>query len=145
MPRLGRLVGVVLAAVLAVSACTKAEEADPTPSAGTSTATEALDVAKGTYGWGAYGVTATLKPGSEAWSLEIQNDTGKKIDAPGIYALASDDGHQIHATVEGAKPLADGDSATLDVTWPADFDQKNVGMVMLLIGDDLWGGFERGR
>lgn len=140
-----RLLGVVLIAVLAVSACTKADQSDPSPSGGGSTSTAVLDVAKGTYGWGAYGVTATLKPGAEAWTLEIENDTEKKIDAPGIYALASDDGHQIDATVEGAKPLADGDSATLDVTWPADFDQKNVGMVMLLIGDDLWGGFERGR
>lgn len=140
-----RLIGVVLMAVLAVSACTKADESDPSPSAEGSTSTESPDVAKGTYGWGAYGVTATLKPGAEAWTLEIENDSGKKVDAPGIYALASDDGHQIDATVKGAKPLADGGSATLDVTWPADFDQKNVGMVMLLIGDDLYGGFERGR
>jgi hypothetical protein len=139
------LVGFVLVAALAVSGCTKADETKPSPSVGGSTSTEAPEVLKGTYGWGAYGVTATLKPGDETWSLEIENDSGKKIGAPGIYALASDDGHRVDSTVEGAKSLADGGSATLDVTWPPDFDEKNVGMVMLLIGGDLYGGFERGR
>lgn len=138
-----RVVGVVLIAVLAVSACTKAEEPQASPSSSTSS-TE-LNVAEGTYGWSAYGVTATLTPGPEAWSLEIANDSGRKLGAPGVYALASDDGHEVDAKVQGSRPLADGASATLEVTWPADFDRKNVGMVMLLMGEDLYGGFEKGR
>ncbi|MCJ7831973.1 MAG: hypothetical protein MUP92_00815, partial [Actinobacteria bacterium] len=69
----------------------------------------------------------------------------RKLGAPGVYALASDDGHEVDAKVKGSRPLADGASATLEVTWPADFDRKNVGMVMLLMGEDLYGGFAKGR
>lgn len=136
-------VGVALVVVLATSACTKSDEATSSPTAAASVAD--IDVPQGDYGWAAYGVTATLVPGQDSWTLDIKNASGEKLGAPGIYALASDDGHQIDATVEDSQPLADGAEETLNVVWPQDFDPKNVGMVLLLMGDELYGGFERGR
>ena len=141
-----RLFALVVVAVLMTSGCTK-EKSGPTPTpSGSAAPSSAAPVAKGTYGWDAYGVDAVLTPGADAWSLKIQNKTGAKIDRPGVYALASMDGHKVDATVEGAEPLADGESATLTVTWPSDFDPRTgIGMVMLTIGPDLYGGFEKGR
>jgi hypothetical protein len=141
-----RLLAMVAVAVLMVSACAKEKSSQtPTPS-GSVAPSSVAPVAKGTYGWDAYGVDAVLTPGADSWSLKIQNKTGAKIDQPGVYALANMDGHRVDATVEGAEPLADGESATLTVTWPSDFDPKtSIGMVMLTIGPDLYGGFEKGR
>lgn len=142
-----RLLTLVVVAVLMTSGCTN-DKGGPTPSSvGSSGASSsAPPLAKGVYGWNAYGVNAILTPGDGSWSLKIKNTSGEKIGAPGIYALASDDGHKVDATVDGAKPLADGESATLDVTWPADFNaHENSGMIILMIGSDLYGGFERGR
>ena len=144
-----RLFAVVLVVALMGSACSKDKNVTPTPSGGSSAPSSSappLSLAKGVYGWDAYGIEAVLTPGTDTWTLEIQNKTGAKIDQPGIYALASDDGHRVDATLVGAKPLADGESGTLDVSWPPDFDSKgNMGMVMLMIGSELYGGFERGR
>lgn len=139
------LVGIVVVGLLA-SACTKAKtDTSPSPSAGSPDGSpSAATVVKGTYGWDAYGVTATLKPGDGAWSLEIKNTSGAKIDKPGIYALGQMDGHQVDATVAGSKPLGDGDLETFDVTWPPEFDPKNAGMIMLTVGNDLYGGFQQG-
>ena len=142
-----RLFAVVLVAALMISACVKAKNDTPTPSgAGSAPSSSAPPLAKGVYGWNAYGVEAVLTPGTGTWTLKIRNNTGARIDKPGIYALASDDGHRVDATVAGAKPLADGGSATLAVSWPSDFDSEGEGgMVMLMVGSDLYGGFERGR
>jgi len=142
-----RWFALLVVAVLMTSACTKDKgTSTPTPGGGSAPSSTAPPLAKGVYGWDAYGVDAVLTPGDETWTLKIKNTSGAKVEAPGIYALASDDGHKVDATLEGAKPLADGESATLDVSWPSDFDARgNTGMVMLMIGPDLYGGFERGR
>lgn len=142
-----RLFALVLVAVLMISACSKNKGVTPSPSGGSPAPSSSVQaLAKGTYGWDAYGVVAVLTPGASTWTLKISNSSGVKIDKPGIYALASNDGHRVDATVAGSKPLADGQSATLDVSWPADFDARNnAGMVMLTIGSALYGGFERGR
>ena len=136
----------LVVAVLATSACTKDKgTSTPNPS-GSATSPSPSPLEKGVYGWDAYGVDALLTPGSSAWTLKITNTSGAKIEAPGIYALKADTGDKVMAVVAGAKPLSDGESATLDVTWPADFNARdNAGMIMLTIGPDLYGGFDRGR
>lgn len=133
----------ILAVAVLAAACTKDEDvSSPSPATPSTGASQAIGANQ--YGWDAYGVTAVLTPTPGTWRLKITNHTGTKIDAPGIYALAADDGHRIDATVEGAEALADGESGTLEVAWPSDFDNKNVGMVMLMVGEDLYGGFLRG-
>jgi len=141
-----RLFALLVVAVLMTSACTK-EKGGSTPTPGSSgVSSTASPLEKGTYGWNAYGIDALLAPGADTWTLEIKNTSGQKVGAPGIYALKSDTGEKVEATVEGAVSLADGESATLNVTWPTDFSaHENAGMIMLLIGSDLYGGFERGR
>jgi hypothetical protein len=137
--------GLVL--VLAVSACDKGDS-QPSPSAepkpSTASGSPVIDLAAGQYGYEAYGVEAVLSPKGGQWTLEVSNSAGTKLDAPGIYVLDARDGHQIDATVEGAKPLADKEKATLTVTWPPDFDEKQIGMVILTIGGDNYGAFIRG-
>jgi hypothetical protein len=141
-----RLVWIAVIA-FAASACTKGGgDATPPPPSGQPTPSPSIVLDKGTYGWDAYGVTAVLTPQAEGWSLEIENTSGEKIGAPGIYALRSDTGARVDATVTNAQPLPNGGSATLDVTWPQDFNARdNAGMIMLVVGDSLYGGFDRGR
>ena len=139
------IAGTVLILAVAVAACTgDKDEPEPSAKPATSQAPEELVVEAGTYGYEAYGVKATLKPEGDAWTLEISNSSGDKLDAPGLYALDARDGHQVDATVEGSKPMNDGDSETLNVTWPTDFDDKQIGMIVLLMGDDNYGAFIRG-
>jgi len=133
---------VLLALVLA--SCTK-EKPVPSPitpgSAGSGTEISPSPIKAGEYGYDASGVSATLEPKESAWALKVTNESGEKIGAPGVYALDASDGHRIDATVEGARPLEDGGSGSYQVIWPQDFDPKQSGMIILLVGEDMYGGF----
>lgn len=137
------VMGILLA--LAASACTKDDEPTPAPDASPSAgATAEIELEAGQYGYEAYGVTAVLEPKGGKWTLEVSNDSGYEVGAPALYALDARDGHQIDATVEGAEALKDGASETLQVTWPQDFDDKQIGMIVLLLGGDNYGALARG-
>ncbi len=41
----------------------------------------------------------------------------------------------------GAAPIPDGESATFEVAFPADVDERTIGLVALLFGDANYGLF----
>lgn len=142
-----KLLVIAVLLVLATAACNgdgKETEPSKTPASSSSQSGEELVVPAGTYGFDAYGVVATLEPKGDGWTLKVENKSGTRLDAPGIYALDARTGEQFDATLDGAKPMEDGFSETLDVTWPEGFDDKQIGMVILTIGDSNYGGFIRG-
>lgn len=143
-----RIAGIaLLVAVMALSACPQ-DEPDVTPSdGGTSTSTPPQVVApKGTYRYAAYGVRADMVPDDgDTWSLKVTNSTDHDLDAPSVYALDAADGHRINAKISESKPLDKGKSQDLTVTWDEEFIPEDIGLLILMFGDDNWGNFDFGR
>jgi len=143
MHRRSSTVWLPLVLALLLASCTK-EEPAPSPTTRpteSSTSVSPSPIKTGDYGYDASGVSATLQPKEGAWTLEVANDSGDKIGAPGVYALDASDGHQVDATVKGAKPLEDGESGSYSVNWPAGFDARRAGMIIFMVGEDMYGGF----
>ncbi|MEX1047171.1 MAG: hypothetical protein WD757_09595 [Actinomycetota bacterium] len=133
--------GLVLAAALLLAAACNGK-ATPTPKPALPSSPSPSPVGeKGDYSYNDYGISATLTPDGDSWDFEIQNKTGQGIAKPGIYVLDARDGQRIDATVEGSAPMNTGQSKEYTVTFPPEFDPKNVGLVLLQIGSADWGAF----
>ena len=148
MPR--RTFLTVAAAVLTLSllatACGGAEEEAPvTPSAPVTPTVE--EVPAGEYAYSAYGVKAVMLPEGDdgTFSLSVTNKTGSALAKPGIYALDAVDGHQIPGTVEGSKPLGNGQTGEYTVTFGPDLKVGQVGLMLLEFGSANWGAFTSGN
>ena len=128
--------------VLLLVSCTKEKPApSPITSRPSGSSVSPSPIKPGEYGYDASGVNATLEPKEGAWALKVTNTSGQKIGAPGVYALDASDGHRIDATLKGARPLEDGGSGSYSVIWPQDFDPKQSGMIIFMVGEDMYGAF----
>lgn len=67
-------------------------------------------------------------------SLSIRNDTGAELGSPSIYVIGADD-RRYDATSDAAPPIADGEQATLQLTFPDGVTQQTIGLVVLVFGD----------
>ena len=94
----------------------------------------------GEYRYGFGGVTASLSFDGSAATLEVKNASGSELAAPGLYVVLGT-GEHVDGTVAGAAPIADGASATFQVTFPAQVTSKTIGLVILLFGDSNYGAF----
>jgi hypothetical protein len=94
----------------------------------------------GEYRYGFGGVTASLSFDGSAATLEVKNASGAELAAPGLYVV-SGTGEHVDGTVAGAAPIADGSSATFQVTFPGQVTSKTIGLVILLFGDSNYGAF----
>ena len=67
-------------------------------------------------------------------TMSIRNDTGAELGAPSLYVLGADD-RRYDATVEGAAPIADGEQATLEFTFPDVVTPQTIGLAVLSFGE----------
>ena len=140
MRRFVVLVGVVAVLAAGCSNDSPGPSADP---AGTLPSSPGgISGAPGSYTFGNYGVVAVLEPDGDEWKLTVTNKTEAGIAKPGLYALDARDGHRIEGKVQGSVPIKAGESAEFAASFGADFDPKQVGLIILLVGTDNWGAFK---
>ena len=121
------------------AACTKDEPQVPTPSTSVSggpvTSNQAVAFVPGKYRYAFDGINASLTLEASTGALEIENDSGGDLAAPVIYVIAQD-GTRYDASIEGAKAIADGDPASLTVTFPDAITADTAGLIVLSFGSD---------
>jgi hypothetical protein len=126
------------------TACTGggADGSTTTPTAAPTSAipTGPVHFLPGEYRYAFGGVTASLSFDGSAATLEVKNASGGDLGAPGLYVV-SGTGEHVDGTIAGAAPIADGASATFQVTFPDQVTSKTIGLVILLFGDSNYGAF----
>lgn len=145
MPSRRRIAYCLAVALLATgAACTKGEpQASSTATStggGPVTSNESVAFVRGKYRYTFNGIVASLGLEGSTGGLDIENGSGAELAAPVIYAIGQD-GTRYEATVESAAPIADGDSASLTVTFPAAVKPDTVGLIILSFGSDNVGAF----
>jgi hypothetical protein len=94
----------------------------------------------GEYRYAFGGVTASLSFNGSAATLEVKNASGADLAVPGLYVV-SGTGEHVDGTVAAAAPIADGSTATFQVSFPDQVSSKTIGLVILLFGDSNYGAF----
>lgn len=129
---------VVLASAAVLAACTGGGAAEPDRPP-TASPTASVAARPGTYRYEFNGVTATFRLHGSAGSIEIRNGTGTPLGAPRLSILAAGDGARFTARVEGAGPLGGGDQTSYEVILARPVHPRDVGLVVLSFGADVWG------
>lgn len=143
-----RLLAVGLALSALAGACTgggsKDGAASPSRSPASATPTVSVTGPPGstTYHYANTGLTATIQFEGDTGTLTVQNETGHELPAPGFYILDARDGKRIQGSVDAAAPVPNGRTSTFDVSFSG-LEEKNVGLVVLLMGADNYGAFVR--
>jgi hypothetical protein len=88
------------------------------------------------YSWNDVDIRFSMD--GNAGTIEIDNGSGRRLAAPGLYAILGD-GTRRDATIDAAAPIPEGEQAAFDVTFPDGVDETTVGLVILLIGGNNWG------
>ncbi len=146
MKTTGRLVAATLALALALAACTDdGGEADGAtagtgPSATGPTGRLSVPPGSNVYRYVNAGLEAILD--LDAGTLEIANGTGRELPPPGLYALDARDGAQVDGQVADAASIPDGETVTFRAQLDG-IEPRNIGLVILLMGDDNYGAFVR--
>jgi hypothetical protein len=149
MKTTGRLSALTLGLVLSVAACTGGGDGKdggkttgPTGQSGVSGPTGTISVPPGSnvYRYVNAGLVAILDLDTD--TLEIQNRTGHELAKPAFYVLDARDGTEIDGQVQASAVVPDGQTETFDVTLSG-IEPKNIGMAILLMGKDNYGGFVR--
>jgi hypothetical protein len=144
----GRLVALLCVAI-ALGACTGGD-GGPTGSTGPSTTSEAPTPAQSftgapgtaTYEYANEGLLVTVDLDGSDGTLEVENDSEHDLDPPGLYVEDAVDGREIDGEVVDSAPVAAGESATFDVRLD-DITVDDIGLLVLLFGDDNYGAFVR--
>jgi len=84
------------------------------------------------------GVKATFVMDGHTATLAVHNGAGVQIGPPRIVVIDQKDQH-IQGAITGAKPIADGGSATFTVTFPDTINQTTVGLIQMSFGDVSYG------
>lgn len=88
------------------------------------------------YSWS--GVDIRFSMDGNGGTLRVDNGSGAQLGEPGLYAILGE-GSRRDATIDGAAPIAEGEQASFDVTFPDGVDETTVGLVILLFGGNNWG------
>jgi hypothetical protein len=132
---------IAFVAVLGV-ACTGDEAEQPTPAPSSTTAspipTGPVHFEPGHYSYEFGGVTVDLVlDGSDA-SMDVKNASGAALPIPSVYVILGT-GERRDGEVTDAVTTPDGESATFQITFPDDVDERTVGLVILSFGDANYG------
>ncbi len=133
-----------LIVLVAAAACTGDGDdgQTPTPTATTTSPvpTGPVRFEPGAYRWEFGGVTADLVfDGSDA-TMDVENASGAELAAPSLYVVEGS-GTRRDGVVADAAPIPDGESATFQVTFPAQVTDETIGLVILLFGGSNYGAF----
>lgn len=85
-------------------------------------------------------MTAELSFDGSAATMDVRNATGADLASPALYVIAGT-GDRVDGIIPDATSIADGESATFRVTFPAEVTPKTIGLVILLFGDSNYGAF----
>jgi hypothetical protein len=86
------------------------------------------------------GVTADLVFIGSGATMDVKNASGAELAAPALYVIEGS-GTRRDGVVADAAPIPDGESATLQVTFPDQVTEETIGLVILLFGDSNYGDF----
>ncbi|MGZ5291325.1 MAG: hypothetical protein ACXWXQ_11995 [Actinomycetota bacterium] len=154
MKTTGRSVALAVAFALALAACTgDGEDGNGEETGGTGPVTGATgtvgptpvvsgSATEGTYEYVNTGVRVVLRLEGTAGTLEVDNGTGHDLPRPSFYLLGATDGAQFDGDVVAPAPIADGETATFDVTIEG-IEIGEIGAIALLFGRDNYGLFVR--
>jgi len=92
------------------------------------------------YQYANAGRPATLIIKGESGTLEIDNGTGRELPKPGFYFLDARNGSRFDGKVADAAPIPDGDKVSFRASFTG-IEDKNIGLVVLLMGPDNYGAF----
>jgi len=130
--------------VLGSAACEKASS-QPDGGSKTTKPTEAsigpIATTKSEFKYQNAGLVAVLEFRGTGGTLRVENDSGFDLPAPGFYVLDARDGHEIDGTVKDSEPVPDGAKKSFQISVGEGFDLDNVGLVILLMGEDNYGAF----
>ena len=141
MRRLAGLALMVTMATVVVAGCTRdrSVSADRPPDTSPTAPGE-----PGTYVYEFNGVGATFRLKGSSGSIDIRNGTGSRLGSPGLSILDAADGEEMEAEIEGASPLGKGDRRTFDVSLGQPMHPRDVGLVVLSFGGEVWGALSPG-
>jgi hypothetical protein len=72
--------------------------------------------------------------------MTIENASGHELGTPGLYAVTREQ-TEVPAEIPDAAPIPDGQSVTLEVSFPDSLDAADAGLIAILFGEENWGAF----
>jgi hypothetical protein len=140
-----RLSAVLVLVVIASVACTDETQSPTGPSTPPSSAAAPptkdsgdVDFQLGEFEYSWEGVDIRFSLDGSTGTLDVDNGSGARLGAPGLYAILGD-GTRSDATIGDPGGIADGERASFDVTFPASVDETTIGLIVLLFGGNNWG------
>ena len=94
------------------------------------------------YAYANAGLQVTLDIDGNEGTIEIENGTGRELPEPDFYILDARDGSRIEGDVSEAAPIPVDQTSTFAVSF-AGIEVRNIGLVVLLLGQDNYGAFVR--
>jgi hypothetical protein len=95
-----------------------------------------------TYEYANEGLLVTVHLDGSDGTLEVENDSEHDLGPPGLYVEDAVDGHEIDGEVVNSAAVAAGETATFDVRLDG-ITVDDIGLLVLLFGDDNYGAFVR--
>jgi hypothetical protein len=83
-------------------------------------------------------VTASFTFHGSDGTLHVLNQTADTVGPPGLYVITGDD-KRYDGTVANAAPVPKAADVAFDVTFPSQVNEKTVGLLVLILGDDNMG------
>lgn len=94
------------------------------------------------YAYANAGLEVTLDIDGNEGTLVIENGTGRELPEPDFYILDARDGSKIEGDVSESAPIPVDETSTFEVSF-AGIEVRNIGLVVLLLGQDNYGAFVR--
>jgi hypothetical protein len=130
-------------AVFAAAGCTGDGSSAPgtTSPKPTATSTTPVVITPGEFRYANAGLVVTLELHTNVGTMVVDNGSDHDLPKPDVYVIDGTTGEQIDGKVVDAAGVAQGQTATFDVQFPAGVDQKSLGLVILEFGSDNYGAF----
>ncbi len=144
------LLWIVVAGTIAASCTSTDEEPRASGTTGTGSGSDTVTpeaTATGPPGTAVYryanlGLLATMSLDGDSGTLAIENDTGRELPPPGFYILDARTGHRVGGEVKDPTSIPNGETKTFKISFGG-LAIKDIGLVILLVGQDNYGAFAR--